>query len=52
MSENEKVKILSEVFENLKEVDAKDKSAVLAYIQGTRDTRERINMEQIQIKNS
>lgn len=43
MSENEKIRILSDIFENLKTEE--DKIAVMAYIQGTKDTRERIELE-------
>lgn len=45
MSENEKIRILSNMFENLKKVDEKDRTAVMAYIQGTKDTRDRIELE-------
>ncbi|CEP39601.1 Uncharacterised protein [[Clostridium] sordellii] len=45
MSENEKIKILSDVFENIENMNEIDRVALMAYIKGTQDTRERVNME-------
>lgn len=45
MTYSEKVKMLNEIFDNIKLIDEKDKSAVIAYIRGTADTRERIKLE-------
>lgn len=45
MNIDEKIKILNSMFDDLELLDEKDKSAVVAYISATRDTRERVNME-------
>lgn len=45
MTYSDKVKILNEIFENIKMIDEKDKPSIIAYIRGTSDTRERIVSE-------
>ena len=48
----EKEKILKDIFNNLDFIDEKDRNSVIAYIKGTIDTRERIEMENRRAKKS
>lgn len=45
MTIEEKEMILKNIFEKTKIIDEKDKQAVIAYIRGTADTRERVRLE-------
>ena len=45
MTYSEKVKMLNEIFKDIELIDEKDKHAVVAYIRGTADTRERVRLE-------
>lgn len=46
MSTEDKERILRSIFEVTNIIEEEDKSAIIAYIRGTSDTRERIKMEQ------
>lgn len=45
MTINEKEQVLRNIFERISFIDDKDKDAVIAYIRGTSDTRERMKSE-------
>lgn len=45
MSTEEKEQRIKNLFDEIEKVDEKDKSAIIAYMQGTRETRERICLE-------
>lgn len=50
MTLKEKKDILRKIFEDIDFIDEKDKPAIMAYIRGTSDTRERINSENNLVK--
>ena len=50
MTLKEKKDILREILENVDFIDEKDRPAVIAYIRGTSDTRERVVSENNSVK--